>query len=162
MTFEDDLAAAWRSAPELSDSDLRARIDRIVSAPGVPSSIAAFERAGADDSTGRPDLAVSGYRRALELGLDDDRARQATIQLASSLRNLGDPAGGLTLLGELDAARGDGLDPAIAIFRALCLTDLDRSTDAVALLIDALADSLSRYQRSSRGYAAELRSRARH
>lgn len=155
MTWEDELDAAW--AASLEDAELRALIDRIVSDPAVPEAVAHFERAGADDSTGRPERAVAGYRRALAAGLDESRSRQATIQLASSLRNLGRPAEGLTLLDGLDHTRGDGLDPAIAVFRALCLTDLRRADDAVALLIDTVADGMTRYQRSARGYARALR-----
>ncbi|CAM3924874.1 tetratricopeptide repeat protein [Nocardiopsis tropica] len=155
MTWEDDLEAAW--AADLGEDELRARIGRIVGDPAVPEGVAEFERAGVEDSTGHPERAVPGYRRALAAGLDESRARQATIQLASSLRNLGEPGDGLMLLDGLDRTLGDGLDPAIAVFRALCLTDLRRTDEAVALLIDTVAEGMTRYQRSARAYAQELR-----
>ncbi|ADG80456.1 Tetratrico peptide repeat group 5 domain-containing protein OS=Tsukamurella paurometabola (strain ATCC 8368 / DSM / CCUG 35730 / CIP 100753 / JCM 10117/ KCTC 9821 / NBRC 16120 / NCIMB 702349 / NCTC 13040) OX=521096 GN=Tpau_3883 PE=4 SV=1 [Tsukamurella paurometabola] len=157
MTWEDDLEAAW--AADLGDAELRARIDRIVSDPSVPAGVAAFERAGVEDSTGHPDRAVPGYRRALDAGLDDSRARQATIQLASSLRNLGEAADGLALLNGLATDRGDGLDGAIAVFRALCLADLQRPNEAIAMLIDSVAEGMTRYRRSAQAYADELRTR---
>ncbi|MGZ3527241.1 MAG: tetratricopeptide repeat protein [Vulcanimicrobiaceae bacterium] len=50
-----------------------------------------FERAGARDSTGHPDLAAPLYKAALDAGLVGERRRRAIIQMASSLRNLGNP-----------------------------------------------------------------------
>ncbi|GAB4003313.1 hypothetical protein GCM10029992_44480 [Glycomyces albus] len=52
--------------------------------------VALFEVGGAHDSTGRTAEAIGYYRRALEGGLDGSRRRQATIQMASSMRR---PAG---------------------------------------------------------------------
>jgi hypothetical protein len=56
---------------------------------GAHDAIGLFERASAFDSTGQPELAVARYRRALERGLSGQRRRRAVVQLASSLRNLG-------------------------------------------------------------------------
>ena len=85
MGWEDELDAVWRTAAEDPET-LVARIERVVSAPEGPAAIREFEIGGAYDSSGRPDEAVARYRRAVAAGLDDHRARQATIQLASSLR----------------------------------------------------------------------------
>lgn len=61
------------------------------------SSIGIFERAASLDSTGHSDLAVSLYRQALDLGLTGER-RRAVIQLANSLRNLGQAETSVALL----------------------------------------------------------------
>jgi hypothetical protein len=64
--------------------------------PGVTDAVVALERAGSFDSVGRTAEAIPLYRSALAAGvagsgtgLDVWRRRQATIQLASSLRALG-------------------------------------------------------------------------
>ncbi|MEG9225971.1 tetratricopeptide repeat protein [Aeromicrobium sp. Sec7.5] len=48
-----------------------------------------FEAAGEHDSAGREVEAAALYEQAMSLGLDEDRSAQATIQYASTLRNLG-------------------------------------------------------------------------
>jgi tetratricopeptide (TPR) repeat protein len=122
--------------------------------PGSP--IAAFERASAFDSTGHSDLAVPLYRRALELGLDGERRRRATVQLASSLRNLGEPAESERLLREERAAGSDELDDAVSAFLALALADAGREREAVSVALSALARHLPRYERSVANYARLL------
>ena len=51
-----------------------------------------FEQACELDSTGHPDRAAPLYRAALDAGLAGINRRRATIQMASSLRNLVMPA----------------------------------------------------------------------
>jgi len=86
-----------------------------------------FERAAAQDSTGHADLAVPLYREALQQGLTGERRRRAVIQLASSLRNIGQPEESVTLLTrELDAG-SDHLDDAVRAFLALALLDTGRA-----------------------------------
>ena len=84
---EQRLEELWARLDELDEDDFLARMDAL--AAELPPAVAAFERASAFDSTGHSDRAVPLYREALELGLDGIRRRRATIQLASSLRNLG-------------------------------------------------------------------------
>ena len=66
-------------------------------------ALALFERGGSRDSGGRPDEAEPLYREALALGLPDDERAQCTIQLASTLRNLGRPEESLALLRDAGA-----------------------------------------------------------
>lgn len=117
---------------------------------------AAFERACAWDSTGPCDQAVPLYRAALAGGLDDYRRRRATIQLSSSLRNIGQAAAGVELLTrELDAP-SDELDDAVRACLALCLSTLGRDREGLSLVLGALAARLPRYQRSMANYARLL------
>ncbi|MGV8856542.1 MAG: tetratricopeptide repeat protein [Devosia sp.] len=117
---------------------------------------ASFELASASDSTGDEAAALQYYQQALQLGLPSDLQRRATIQLASTLRNLGHPQQGLQLLlGERERV-SDILDDALLACMALLLADLGRPTEALASVLPALARHLPRYQRSMTHYAAAL------
>lgn len=131
-------------------------MDRLAAEIPDDSAVAAFERAAAFDSTGRPDLAVPLYRRALDLGLGGERRRRAVIQMASSLRNLGNPVEAVVLLRAEREAGSDQLDDAVVAVLALALTDTGREREAVSLLLAALARHLPRYQRSMANYARLL------
>jgi Tetratrico peptide repeat len=50
---------------------------------GTTTRLGAFESAAARDSTGRSDLAVPLYRRALRLGLEGERRRRAVVPLTA-------------------------------------------------------------------------------
>lgn len=122
-----------------------------------PGDAAAFfELASAHDSTGQPDLAVPLYRQALAAGLFGIRRRRATIQLASSLRNLGEITESLALLEAERMAGSDELDDAVAAFLALTLADAGRERHALSLALSALAKHLPRYNRSLGNYAKTL------
>lgn len=120
------------------------------------SAIASFERGGAQDSMGHPEQAISHYRQALALGLDPSRRRQATIQLASSLRNLGQREEAVGLLQRELELPVDALTPAVRAFLALVLTDQGLAREAVALSLEALSTYLPRYNRSLARYAQRL------
>jgi hypothetical protein len=101
-------------------------------------------------------MAVPLYRQALERGLEGERRRQAVIQLASSLRNIGRPEESAALLGaEIDVG-SDDLDAAVLAFLALALVDTGREREAVSVALAALAPHLPRYQRSVAAYARLL------
>lgn len=156
MSWQDELDATWDRIAELEPHELLDTITGIVERPEVPREVRAFQLACAHDSTGRSDLAVTGYRAALDDGLAGYQARRATIQLASSLRNLGRPQDSLALLDPESTTVGDGLDDAVVVFRALALADLDRYPEATASLVHALADHLPRYTASAHRYADAL------
>ena len=122
-------------------------------------AIAAFELASANDSTGRGDLAEPLYRQALAAGLTGIRRRRATIQLASTLRNLGQVEESVALLSAEREAGSDELDDAVAGFLALALADSGREREAAALALAALAKHLPRYNRSLANYAEDLSQR---
>jgi Tetratrico peptide repeat len=117
------------------------------------SAVGLYERASAFDSTGHSDLAVPLYRRALEVGLGDDRRRQAVIQLASSLRNLGQASESVALLSAERDRGSDELDDAVDAFLALALVDAGREREAVSVALPAVSRHMTRYQRSLTNYA---------
>lgn len=154
--WERRVAEAWASIDQHDEAEFIALVDRLVGELPADSEIGMFERAGAFDSTGHPDRAVPLYRQALSHGLAGERRRQAVIQLASSLRNLGNPDDSVRLLtAELDAG-SDHLDDAVRAFLALALVDVGREREAVSLALAALAPHLTRYQRSLANYARLL------
>ncbi|HEX4221478.1 MAG TPA: tetratricopeptide repeat protein [Pseudonocardiaceae bacterium] len=155
--WERRLADAWASLDQYADEhEFRALIDGLAAELPEGSAVADFERACSFDSTGAPDEAIPRYRKALAGGLTGIRRRRAVVQLASSLRNVGQPEDSVALLtAELDAP-SDILDDAVRAFLALALTDVGREREAVSLALGALAPHLPRYQRSLGNYARLL------
>lgn len=156
MTWESRLDDAWAGLESTAPEDFVGLIASITDDDAVPTEIREFEIACANDSTGRSDLAVPGYRRALDLGLSGYRARRAHIQLASSLRNLHRSQESVQLLQGQATDVGDGLDDAVALFLAFALTDVGREREAVSLLAHRVADHLPRYTASAHRYADAL------
>jgi tetratricopeptide (TPR) repeat protein len=160
--WEDRVTAAWAAFDDYAEDEagtFRAVIDALAAELPQDSPLGLFERACAWDSTGHSDKAVPLYREALDRGLSEVsgyKGRRARIQLASSLRNVGRPEEGVTLLTpELDAA-SDELDDAVRACLALCLSSLGRDREGLALVLGALAPHLPRYQRSMANYARLL------
>ena len=154
--WERRLAKLWSGLDEMDEREFLAGIDRLAAELPADSGVAAFERAAAFDSTGHSDRAVPLYRQALALGLDGLRRRRATIQLASSLRNLGQADESVALLRAEREAGSDELDDAVSAFLALGLADTGREREAAGIALAALAPHLPRYQRSLANYAGEL------
>lgn len=154
--WEQRLAEAWASMDQHGEEDFVALMDKLAAELPAGDPIGLYERGGARDSTGHPDQAVALYREALAAGLEGLRRRQAVIQLASSLRNLGELAESVELLTAELAAGSDELDDAVRGFLALALVDAGREREAVSLALGALAPHLPRYQRSMANYARIL------
>ena len=154
--WEARVAEVFTAIDSYDEGELVARIDALVSELAPGSAIGLFERGAACDSTGHPDRAVPLYRAALDAGLVGERRRRAVIQLASSLRNLGNPQKALTLLTAEADVTSDDLDGAVATFLALALVDLGREREAVAVALTALSKYLPRYNRSVARYAQAL------
>jgi hypothetical protein len=138
---------------ELAPAVFVQRVADIVGDPAVPPERGLFELACAHDSTGRADRAIGLYREALAGGLAGYERRRATIQLASSLRNVGRPADAVALLAGESTEVGDGPDDAVVLFRALALADVGRERAALVDVLHALADHLPRYKASAHRYA---------
>ena len=150
----------WGSIDDYTGEEFVTRMDALAGELPPDSPVAAFERASSLDSTGHSDLALPLYRRALELGLSGPRRRQAVIQMASSLRNLGEAAESVALLTEERDAGSDDLDDAVNAFLALALVDAGREREAVSVALTALSPHLTRYQRSVTNYARLLAERS--
>ena len=155
-SWEDRNAELWKAIDDYAAEEFVARVEAMAAELEPGSAIALFERACAQDSTGHPDRAVPLYRAAIDTGLTGIRRRRATIQMASSLRNLGDPGEAVRLLTEELGRTSDELDGAVRAFLALALVDVGREREAVAESLTALSHYLPRYNRSLARYAAAL------
>jgi hypothetical protein len=154
--WEKRLADLWASLDDHGEDDFVQRMDGLVAELPADSAVGLYERASAFDSTGHSDLAIPLYRRALEVGLGDDRRRQAVIQLASSLRNVGQASESVALLSAERDRGSDELDDALDAFLALALTSDGREREAVSIALLAVARHMTRYRRSLENYAREL------
>ncbi|NIZ90716.1 tetratricopeptide repeat protein [Kineococcus rubinsiae] len=173
--FEDRLAAVWDGAEDVHEEEVVLAVEALVAELPAGDPVGRFELASAHDYAGHEDQAVPLYRAALDAGLEGERRRQAVVQLASSLRLVGDPAGALQVLREnaprpagddaidddesaddADAADDEGSVEAHAAFEALALVDLGRDREAVTVLLAALAPHAAPYDRAVLRYAEEL------
>jgi tetratricopeptide (TPR) repeat protein len=136
--WEQRVAALWADIDSYDEADFVVRMDTLCAELPPRDPIPAFERGGAYDSTGHSHLAVPLYEAALAQGLSGPRRRRATIQLAGSLRNLGEHERSVELL-QAELALGD--DELSGAVRAVALT--------------ALSEYLPRYNRSLARYAQE-------
>jgi tetratricopeptide repeat protein len=135
--WERRLELLWASIDARDEDDFLSAMGELVAELPADDPVGLFEHASAFDSTGHPDLAVGRYRQALEGGLSGQRRRRAVIQLASTLRNLGQAEESVVLLtAELDAG-ADDLDDAVRAFLALALTSVGREREAVSVALTA-------------------------
>ena len=155
--WESRLATTWQSLGSVAAPDFVRAIDALAAELPDGHAVGLFERGSAQDSTGRSDRAVPLYQAALAAGLQGLRRRRATIQLASSLRNLGRPRESVELLSAEPEAPEDELSAAVSAFLALALTDVGREREAVGTALGALSRFLPRYNASLARYAASLR-----
>jgi hypothetical protein len=154
--WEKRLAAVWATFDDRDEEQFVAAIDDLVAELPGDSAIGAFERACAFDSTGHSDLAVPLYRSALDIGLTGIRRRRAVIQMSSSMRNVGRAPEAVALLSAELEAEPDELTGAVRGVLALCLVNVGREREAVAVALTALSEYLPRYNRSMANYAREL------
>lgn len=148
-------ADLWAAIDDYDAADFRAKIGALADELPEGHPVAYFERASAHDSTGEGEAAVPLYRKALESGLSGERRRRAVIQLASTLRALGEAEAGVELLTAEREKGSDRLDDAVTAFLALALMDVGREREAASLALGALSKHLPRYNRSLANYARE-------
>ncbi|GAC1364109.1 MAG: tetratricopeptide repeat protein [Herpetosiphon sp.] len=156
MEWEQRVVEVWAAIDVVSAEEFLNRIEQLAAELPSDSAVAQFERAASLDSTGHSDRAVPLYRQALALGLQGERRRRAVIQLASSLRNLGQAAESVALLTAERKVEANDLDDAVNAFLALALVDVGREREAVALSLLALSRHMTRYRRSLANYAQLL------
>ncbi|WP_199783065.1 tetratricopeptide repeat protein [Streptomyces alboniger] len=157
--WEQRVAEVWNSFEAYEEdraAEFRALIDELAAELPEGDPLGLFERACAFDSTGYSDRAVPLYQEALDRGLGGSHKQRAVIQLASSLRNVGRAEEGVALLTPELVGPSNELDDAVRSVLALCLADLGREREGLALVLGALAPHLPRYQRSMAHYARAL------
>ena len=160
--WESRVAALWQRLDSLPPAEFVGAIDALAAERPADDATALFERACARDSTGEESGAEPLYRAAINSGrLDPYRQSRAVIQLASTLRILGqfDESERL-LVKELDRHMEPGDSRALhdeaRATLALTYVAQGRAVEAAGLALSALAPHLSRYNRSVSANAAEL------
>ncbi|MWA06530.1 tetratricopeptide repeat protein [Actinomadura sp. LD22] len=138
------IADLWAAFDDHEPQAFLAKVKELTSELPSGNGIAEYELASAHDSIGHEAEAAMHYRRAFAAGLPDSHRRRATIQFASTLRNLGEAEESVRLLAAEREAGSDELDDAVTAFLALALTDLDRDREAAALALGALSRHLPR------------------
>lgn len=154
--WQNRVDALWLRLDETDPVAFVAEMQTLAAERGPNDPAALFELASANDSVGYEAQAEPLYRQALAAGLDGSKRRRATIQLASTLRNLGQHGDALSLLQAEQRQASDDLDDAVTAILALVLADLGREREALALTLTALAPHLPRYTRSVTNYAKAL------
>ncbi len=157
--WTDRVAALWDAFDDLDSETFLARMHDLVRERPDDDALAHLELAGAFDSTGSEAQAATEYERAFELGLAKDLLRPATIQYASTLRNLGRAREAVALLESERARTSDALDDAVTTFLTFALVDCGEPVRAVGEATAALGAHLPRYQRSVAEYARQMRER---
>jgi hypothetical protein len=153
---EQKIADLWSDYEKLTPAEFLNRMTAIVSELPVDSAIGLFELASANDSTGNEAKAAPLYKKALGNGLTGLRRRRANIQLASTIRNLGDPLQSVEILRKELHFPSDELDDAVKAFLSLALIDVGREREAAAIALTVVAPHLVRYQKSLRNYANKI------
>lgn len=123
--------------------------------PGNPR--VTLHLAGAYDSAGREAEAVAPYRAALAAGLAESEDLRARIQLASTLRNIGENDEAVEILTRVCDENPE--HRAARAFLALALTSAGHPNQAVSALLDLLLTNpgpIEAYHRSLRWYADDL------
>lgn len=156
MDWDQRLADLWASIDEHGEQAFLSKMELLVAELPADSAVGVFERASALDSTGHSDLAVPLYRQALLVGLPGQRRRRAVIQMASSLRNVGQASESVALLTAETQRESDDLDDAVSATLALALVDAGREREAVSIALTALSRHMTRYRRSMTNYARLL------
>lgn len=154
--WEQRLAKHWAGFGQMDAKAFVERLDALAGELPAGDPIGLFERASAQDSLGHEASAEPLYRHALAGGLTGTRRRRATIQLASTLRNLGQIDESIAMLEAERTMPPDDLDDAVAAFLALSLVDAGRAREAASLALGRLARHLPRYNRSLERYADAL------
>ena len=154
--WEARLAELWKRLDESDGKAFVAAMRHLTDELPAGHPVGLFELGAANDSTGSPNEAVHFYEQALKSGLSGLRRRRVRIQMASSLRNLGQPQQAADMLFEEMKQPPDELSQAVSAFLALALADLGREREALAISLGALSTYLPRYNRSLARYAESL------
>lgn len=157
------MASLWADAAD-GDGATVIAMDALAAERPASDPVAMYERASARDFVGLEAEAETLYRQALAGGLadiDERRAVEARVQLASTLRLLGRPHEAVTVLDELDLSslppdRADW----VRAFLALALADTGDAKAAARTALEGLSNHLTQYRAVVARYAAELNQNA--
>ncbi|TQL47318.1 tetratricopeptide repeat protein [Homoserinimonas aerilata] len=152
--WEASIADLWMRFDSFDRNDGVTAMRELTEVCPATDGRAAFELAGMYDSMGFETEAGAEYERSLELGLDEARHAQLAVQYGSTLRNLGRLEEAIAVLRAAPTHESTGSAPRIVL--ALALHSAGHKDEALQVAIEAQLETLPRYQRSMRNYAAAL------
>ena len=152
--WESRVQEFWAQADDTDPAGTFRSMKALVDERPDGDAAALYEWASVHDFLGSETEAITLYRLALDAGLDDRRRTQALIQLASSLRNVGEFEAAIQVLEDVE--ENDVTGDAHRAFLALALFDAGRPDQALRVALEALAKTLPLYRRAVTGYAAVL------
>ena len=152
--WEGFVAELWERVDSFDRDGGVAAMRAVAKACPATDGRAAFELAGMYDSMGFEAEAGREYERALALGLDDARHARLAVQYGSTLRNLGRLDEAIRILRSAPTHESTGSAPRLVL--ALALHSAGQKDEALQVAIEAQIETLPRYQRSMRSYAAAL------
>lgn len=151
------VAAIFTAIDSYAEETFISEIDALAARLPANDPDGLFHKACARDSWGHSDKAIPLYRQALDIGgLTGEHRRRAVIQMASSMRNVGQVEAALELLLAERDRGSDHLDDALVCTTALCLSSLGRDKEGLSMTLVALAKHLPRYNRSMTNYGKAL------
>lgn len=156
--WEASVADLWARFDSFNRDDGVAAMRALAESCPTTDGRAAFELAGMYDSMGFEAEAAAEYDRALALGLDVARHAQLAVQYGSTLRNLGRLDEAIAMLEAAPTHASTGSAPRVVL--ALALHSAGRKDEALRVAIEAQIETLPRYHRSMRSYAAALTEQA--
>ncbi|UYQ78319.1 tetratricopeptide repeat protein [Glutamicibacter sp. JL.03c] len=153
-TWEQRVETYWNTTAGKSAEQLREELGELLQGRDPADPRVLFEIASLHDFLGEEEQAVLPYQRALQAGLSGQKQEEALIQLASTLRNLGQPRRAMALLEPIQPS--SVLHADAQGFLALALLDAGRSAEALRTAITALAPHARLYGRALAAYAQDL------
>lgn len=153
-SWEQRLERFWADANDGQPEVAWTGLELLLAGRPEGDATADFERASLHDMLGQEHQAIPLYRRAMAIGLDAERQGYAAIQLASTLRNVGELDEARTLLEGMQS--DERLGAAARAFLALTLHDLGRRSEALRLVLADYAPHVPLYGRALGEYAALL------
>lgn len=154
QTWDERIDAFWARADDAQPGATLSAMRALVAERPEGDPDAVFEWASVHDFLGFEAEAIPLYRAALADGLAEPRRRRAVIQLASSLRNVGEPDAAVALLQDLSP--DDATGSAAQAFLALAQWDAGYHATALRTALLALTPTLPMYRRAVEHYAGEL------
>ncbi len=152
--WEASVVELWGNLDSLGREEAVSAMRDLAGACPATDGRAAFELAGMYDSMGFEAQACAEYERALEMGLDEARHAQLAVQYGSTLRNLGRLDEAIAVLSAAPVHETTGSAPRLVL--ALTLHSAGRTNEALRVALESQIDTLPRYHRSMRAYAAAL------
>lgn len=153
-SWDQQLDNFWNTSAEKTAEQLRAELADLLRGMDPNDPRVLFEIASLHDFLGEEAQAVQPYRQALQGSLHGQKREEALIQLASTLRNLGETEETISLLAQVPT--DSALHTDAQGFLALALFDAGREAEAVVAAVTALAPKAQLYSRALDAYARDI------